>query len=63
MNFRDWEMLATLYDTKNITHAAQQLFLSQPTLTSRLKKLENYYDVQLIIRKRRGITFTPEGLR
>lgn len=61
MNFQDWEMLATLYDTKNITHAAQQLFLSQPTLTSRLKKLENYYGVQLIIRKRRGITFTPEG--
>src|SRR5690625_1324227 len=61
MNFRDWEMLATLYDTKNITHAAQQLFLSQPTLTTRLKKLENYYGVPLIIRKRRGITFTPEG--
>ncbi len=62
MNFQDWEMLATLHDTKNITHAAQNLFLSQPTLTSRLKKLENYYGVQLIMRKRRGITFTPEGI-
>lgn len=61
MNFQDWEMLAALHDTKNITHAAQSLFLSQPTLTSRLKKLENYYGVPLIIRKRRGITFTPEG--
>lgn len=63
MNFQDWEMLATLHDTKNITHAAEKLFLSQPTLTSRIKKLENYYGVQLIMRKRRGITFTPEGIK
>lgn len=63
MNFQDWEMLATLHATKNITHAAQSLFLSQPTLTSRLKKLEDHYGVQLIIRKRRGIMFTPEGLK
>lgn len=63
MNFQDWEMLATLRTTKNITRASQALFLSQPTLTSRLKKLEDYYGVQLIMRKRRGITFTPEGLK
>lgn len=61
MKIQDWEMLATLYATENITQAAHRLFLSQPTLTSRLKKLENYYGVQLIIRKQRGITFTPEG--
>ncbi len=63
MNFQDWEMLAALHDTKNITHAAQRLFLSQPTLTSRLKKLEDHYGAELIMRKRRGITFTPEGLK
>ncbi len=61
MRTEDWEMLAELYRTENITQAAQRLFLSQPTLTSRLKKMETYYDVQLIIRKQRGITFTPEG--
>ncbi|CDQ41995.1 MULTISPECIES: LysR family transcriptional regulator [Virgibacillus] len=61
MRMQDWEMLSVLYETENITKTAKQLFLSQPTLTSRLKKLENYYGVQLIIRKQRGITFTPEG--
>jgi len=61
MHLQDWEMLATLYKTENITRAAQQLFLSQPTLTSRIQKLESYYDVPIIKRKRRGITFTPEG--
>src|SRR5690625_7301186 len=63
MNFQDWEMLSTLHTTKNITHAAQSLFLSQPTLTSRLNKLEDHYRVQLIIRKRRGVMFTPVGLK
>src|SRR5690625_1299670 len=63
MNYQDWKLLATLYDTKNITRAAQTLFLSQPTLSARLKRLETYYDVQLIIRKRNGIAFTPEGLK
>ncbi|MED3645808.1 LysR family transcriptional regulator [Halalkalibacterium halodurans] len=61
MRMQDWEMLSTLYDTTNITKAAQRLFLSQPTITSRLQKLESYYGVQLIIRKQRGVTFTPEG--
>lgn len=61
MRIQDWEMLTTLYDTENITKAAQRLFISQPTITSRLKKLENYYGVQLVIRKQRGVTFTPEG--
>src|SRR5699024_10341872 len=56
-----WKMLAILYETSNISQAAKQLFLSQPTLTTRIKNLEEHYDTQLIIRKHRGIAFTPEG--
>ncbi|TFJ93186.1 LysR family transcriptional regulator [Lentibacillus salicampi] len=61
MKLQDWEMLNALYVTENITQAAKRLFLSQPTLTSRVRSLEDYYGVKLIIRKQRGITFTPEG--
>ncbi|WP_413380326.1 LysR family transcriptional regulator [Alkalihalobacillus sp. 1P02AB] len=61
MKKQDWEMLVTLFHTENITLAAEKLFVSQPTLTSRLQKLEEYYGVQLIIRKQRGVMFTPEG--
>jgi len=61
MSYQDWMMLTTLYATENITQAAEQLFVSQPTLTSRIKRLEDHYGVPIIIRKRRGITFTPEG--
>src|SRR5699024_6852638 len=51
----------TLYKTQNITKAAERLYLSQPALTSRIRKLEDYYDMSIILRKQRGITFTPEG--
>lgn len=61
MDHNHWEMLDVLYATGNITKAAKYLFLSQPTLTTRIKSLEAYYDVQLMIRKHRGIMFTPEG--
>lgn len=62
MDVRDWELLTVLNETKNITHAADRLYLSQSTLSSRLKNLEQTYDVQLVLRKRRGITFTAEGM-
>lgn len=58
MNISDWRMLAALFSTQNITQAAQQLFLSQPTITARIKKLEDYYGIQILIRKHRGVTFT-----
>ncbi|GAB4073829.1 LysR family transcriptional regulator [Barrientosiimonas marina] len=61
MKLQDWEILDALFATENITQAARRLFLSQPTLTSRIRSLEDYYGVTLIIRKQRGITFTPEG--
>jgi len=61
LKYQNWEMLDVLYSTGNITQTAKHLFLSQPTLTTRIKSLEEHYGVQLIIRKQRGITFTPEG--
>ncbi|SOC40690.1 LysR family transcriptional regulator [Salinicoccus kekensis] len=61
MKHQDWEMLDVLLSTENITKAAEHLYLSQPTLTSRIRKLEAHYNVPLILRKQRGITFTPEG--
>lgn len=61
IDFQDWEMLTSLYDTKNITHAADKLYVSQSTLSSRLKKLEKSFGTQIVLRKRRGIHFTPEG--
>lgn len=61
MDQRDWKMMVTLFETENITQAAAKLFVSQPTLTARMKRLEKQFNVPIVVRKRRGITFTPEG--
>ena len=61
MDERDWMVLKTLYDEKNITKAAQQLFISQPALTHRLQQLEQKFNVKIVVRGRRGVQFTPQG--
>ena len=45
----------------NITKAAQELLISQPTLSKQLADLEDELGVQLFIRGHRQITLTDEG--
>ncbi|HBS7601972.1 TPA: LysR family transcriptional regulator, partial [Klebsiella pneumoniae] len=40
---------------QNVSHAAKKLFLSQPTLTHNMKKLEESLGVQLFVRTSNGI--------
>lgn len=47
---------------KNISAAAESLFLSQPTLSRQLKELEEELGKQLLVRGSRKITLTEEGL-
>lgn len=61
MNLTDWQILQSLSETHNMTKSAHQLFLSQPTLTKRLKNLEKEFGRPLIIRHAQGISFTAEG--
>ncbi|MBD1381086.1 LysR family transcriptional regulator [Metabacillus arenae] len=61
MDMRDWMVLQTLYKEKNITKAAQHLYISQPALTNRLQQLEKEFGVQIVNRGRRGVQFTPQG--
>src|SRR5689334_20161717 len=46
---------------KNITKAAQHLYISQPALTNRLQQLEKDFGVKIVNRGRRGVQFTPQG--
>lgn len=57
----DWSILSTLYKTKNITKAAEMLYITQPTLTRRLQQIETELGAVLILRTNKGVTFTPEG--
>ncbi len=61
MDDKDFIIFKTLYEEKNMTHAARRLFISQPTLSERIKKLEQEFGSTLIIRQPRGILFTPAG--
>ncbi|WP_338787176.1 LysR family transcriptional regulator [Metabacillus sp. FJAT-53654] len=61
MDERDWMVLQTLYKEKNITKAAQLLYISQPALTNRLNQLEKEFGVIIVNRGRRGVQFTPQG--
>jgi DNA-binding transcriptional LysR family regulator len=58
---RDWIVLQTLYQEKNITNTAKILYISQPALTNRLKAMEKHFGVRIVIRGRRGVQFTSQG--
>jgi DNA-binding transcriptional LysR family regulator len=59
---RDWRLLTTLYRERNITRTAQHLYISQPAVTYRLQQLEREFGVQIVVRRRSGIEFTPAGM-
>lgn len=61
MNEKDWLLLVTLDEERNITKAAERLFISQPALSYRINKLEEEFRSKLFIRNRKGLYFTPQG--
>ena len=61
MEERDWLILLSLFEQKSITKTAEVLFISQPTLTSRLQQIEQRFGAQIVIRGKKGVCFTPEG--
>jgi DNA-binding transcriptional LysR family regulator len=61
MEDRDWLIIKVLHEQKNVTKAAQALFISQPALTARIHQIEDYFGVKMIYRGSKGIHFTPEG--
>ena len=57
----DWEILYKLYETPNMTKVADMLYISQPSLTKRVKSMEKDFGVKIINRTSKGVKFTPEG--
>lgn len=48
-------------ETGNISHAAKQLFISQPAVSKSIQVLEENLNVTLFIRSSRGVRLTEEG--
>lgn len=63
MNLAEIETFLMIVQTKNITKTAENLFVSQPTVSHRLKLLEYELEVQLIARKKgyKQIELTAQG--
>jgi len=61
LNIRDLQYLVAVYELKSFSKAADRCFVSQPTLSGQIKKLEASLDVQLIERSTRRILFTSLG--
>jgi LysR family hydrogen peroxide-inducible transcriptional activator len=61
MNLRDLRYFIALAETRHFGRAAETCFVSQPTLSTQLKKLEEELGVTLFERAPRNILLTPAG--
>ncbi|MFP2769712.1 DNA-binding transcriptional regulator OxyR [Oceanisphaera sp. KMM 10153] len=61
MNLRDLEYLVALAEERHFRKAAEKCFVSQPTLSGQLRKLEDELGVVLMERTSRKVLFTPAG--
>ncbi|MFT3852094.1 MAG: LysR substrate-binding domain-containing protein [Ilumatobacteraceae bacterium] len=61
MNLRDLSYLVALDDHRHFGRAAEACFVSQPTLSTQLKKLEDELGVELIERSPRHVMLTETG--
>ncbi|MEJ2423050.1 MAG: LysR substrate-binding domain-containing protein [Candidatus Thiodiazotropha sp.] len=61
MNLRDLKYLIAVAETEHFGHAAAQCFVSQPTLSGQIKKLEEELGVVIFERTNRSVSITPIG--
>ena len=63
MNIRDFEYLVALAEHKHFRKAAEACFVSQPTLSGQIRKLEDELGTSLLERSSRRVLFTDSGLQ
>ncbi|AJQ28939.1 LysR family transcriptional regulator [Pelosinus fermentans] len=56
-----YKIFHTVAFYKNISHAAESLYISQPAVSKSIKKLETLLDVKLFSRGSKGVILTAEG--
>jgi len=61
MNLRAMHYLVTLADVRHFSKAAERCHVSQPTLSTQIRKLEDELDVQLVERSPRQVMLTEVG--
>ena len=61
VKIRDLQYLDAIDQFKHFGKAAEACYVSQPTLSGQLMKLEEQLGLQLIERNRRNVMLTPAG--
>ena len=61
MNFRALQYFVKLAELKHFSNAANACFVSQPTLSTQIRKLEEELGVSLVERAPRHVMLTPIG--
>jgi DNA-binding transcriptional LysR family regulator len=61
LEFRHLKYIVALAEAGNFTRAAEQLFLSQPSLSKQIKDIEDEIGFPIFIRTREGVRVTPSG--
>ena len=61
MDTRHLKAFLAVFEERNITAAAQRLFISQPTLSVTIKQLEHALGVSLFLRQPRGVEVTDDA--
>ena len=61
MDTQDLNILCMLSELGSIKAVGDALYLTQPAISYRIKKLEDEFAIQILIRESKGVTFTPKG--
>lgn len=61
MTLQQLRYVITVAETGTITEAAQELYISQPSLTNAIHELEKEMNIQIFNRSNKGISISKEG--
>jgi len=61
MNLREMSYLVAVADLRNFSKAAEQCNVSQPTLSTQIKKMEEWLGVKIFERNNKRVMITEEG--
>lgn len=61
ISIREMEYLLAVASEGNITRAAQKVYVTQPSLTQTIQKMEQYYETKLFIRGKKHMNPTRAG--
>jgi DNA-binding transcriptional LysR family regulator len=61
IELRHLRYFAAVADAGSFTHAAEKMFIAQPTLSQQIRRLEQMVGAPLLQRRREGLRLTPAG--